>query len=63
MASTPHFFLLLFSMNIISGSILVTLNAGSGEFPETGLTDSLQAAANGVAQGFGITVTGVQRFG
>lgn len=50
-------------MNIISGSILVTLNAGSGEFPETGLTDSLQAAANGVAQGFGITVTGVQRFG
>jgi hypothetical protein len=47
----------------ISGSILVTLNAGSGEFPEVGLTDSLQAAANVVAQDFGITVTGVQRFG
>lgn len=45
-------------------SILVTLNAGgSGEFPETGLADSLQAAANGVASQFGIAVTGVQRFG
>ena len=48
---------------IISGSILVTLNAGGGEFPEVGLTDTLQEAANVVAQDFGITVTGVQRFG
>ena len=45
-------------------SILATLNAGeSGGFPEAGLTDSLQAAANGVASQFGIQVTGVQRFG
>lgn len=41
----------------------MTLNAGGGEFPEVGLTDTLQAAANVVAQDFGITVTGVQRFG
>ena len=46
-----------------SRSILVTLNAGSGGFPEVGLTTSLQAAANGVATNFNITVTRVQRFG
>ena len=56
---------MLVTYNIVreSQSILVTLNAGSGEFPEVGLTDSLQAAANRVAMNFNITVTGVQRFG
>lgn len=41
----------------------MTLIAYNGDFPGEGLTDSLQAAANGVAQSFGIIITGVQRFG